>query len=529
MWRQVRLDPPLNTQPFVKGWVFFDAAGQVALPLISAYTTEVMAAEKVTRNTAYLTAAFVGQKLLSFLYFSIIARQVGVEGAGRYFIAVSLTTIWSVFVDLGLANVLVREVAKHQEKAGSLLANVLGLKILFAIGAVIAASLTSWLIGYPPEIRLMIAIASVVMVLDSLHLVFYAVMRGFQNLKYEAIGVVSGQACTIALGSVFIAMRLPLPFLVVALLAGSTWNVIWSSWAMRRYFGVGISFTLEPAIVKFFWSVTIPFALAGIFSRVYSYIDSILLSKIIDVAAVGIYSVAYKICFAFQFLPMAFAAAMYPAMSEYYHADRDKLARLFAATLKYLLVVAAPLALGIAAIARPVVLAVYGEPFLGSVLPLQILMISLIFAYLYWPAGSLLNASDRQAKNTMVMGTTMVVNIILNLLLVPHFEAVGAAMAALAGNATLFFGAFIAARKVTPFDTAAFLSSVLRISASAVAMWAVLWALLPYAHFVLLIPVGVVVYVSMIFVTKGLTLHEMRTFVHILLRKGAVSDIVAQP
>ncbi len=488
-----------------------------------------MAAEQVTRNTAYLTAAFVGQKLLSFLYFSIIARQVGVEGAGRYFIAVSFTTIWSVFVDLGLANVLVREVAKHREKAGTLLANVLGLKVLFAIGSVIAALLTSWLIGYPVETRVMIAIASIVMVLDSIHLVFYAVMRGFQDLKHEAVGVVTGQACTIVAGSLFIVFGLPLPFLVVALLVGSTWNVIWSAWAMRRHFGVGFSLSLDPVIVRFLWSVTVPFALAGIFSRIYSYIDAILLSKIISEAAVGIYSVAYKVAFSFQFLPMAFAAAVYPAMSEYYIADHAKLGRIFTATLQYLLVIAMPLALGVAAIARPFILTVYGEPFLGSILPLQILMLSLVFAFLYWPAGSLLNAADRQAKNTTVMGVTMVVNVVLNLLLVPRLGAVGAAVAALVGNMVLFAGAFAYARNVTPFDGKAFASSAVRIVASALAMWAVLLLLAPFAHFILLVPIGVAVYVGAVFLTGALTVGEMRTLARILLRKGGVSDIVAQP
>jgi O-antigen/teichoic acid export membrane protein len=486
-----------------------------------------MAAEQVTRNTAYLTAAFVGQKLLSFLYFSIIAREVGVDGAGRYFLAVSFTTIWSVFVDLGLANVLVREVAKHREKAGTLLANVLGLKVLFAIASVIGALATSAMLGYAPETRLMIAIACAVMVLDSIHLVFYAVMRGFQNLTYEAIGVVSGQAVTIALGSVFIALKLPLPFLVVALLAGSTWNVVWSAWAMHRYVGVPVRFTLDPVIVRFFWSVTVPFALAGIFSRVYSYIDSILLSKIISETAVGLYGLAYKVAFAFQFLPMAFAAAVYPAMSEYYQKDRERLGRIFAATLQYLLVVAMPLAFGVTAIAKPFVLAAYGEPFLGSVLPLQILMFSLIFAFLYWPAGSLLNASDRQAKNTVVMGVTMVANIVLNLLLVPHLEAVGAAIAALAGNAILFAGAFRYALDVTPFDRAAFLSRAWRITASAAAMWVVITALSPFAHVMLLIPVGAAVYVALVFLTGGLSAREMRALANVLLRRGGVSDIVA--
>lgn len=483
---------------------------------------------KVAKNTVYLTSAFVGQKVLSFLYFTIIARAVGVDGVGRYFIAVSFTTIWSVFVDLGLANVLVREVAKFPEKAQKLFANVLGMKIILAVVSVIGANLTARLLGYPDETRLMIAIASFVMVLDSTHLVLYAVMRGYQDLKYEAIGVVSGQAITITVGGIFLGLGLPLPFLIGALLCGSAWNVVWSAWMLKRKFGVLPLFRLDRSIIRFFWGVTIPFALAGIFSRVYSYIDSIMLSKLISETSVGLYSVAYKIAFAFQFVPMAFAAAIYPAMSEYYVSDRERLGRLFAFSLKYLLALALPLTFGIAILASPIIIAVYGSDFSGSILPLQVLMFSLVFAFLYWPAGSLLNACDRQAKNTLVMGVTMVSNIVLNAILIPRLSATGAAISALLGNMILFAGAFFFAHDLAPWHKRILATASLKILLSSVAMGAVIIALRPVVHFLLLIPVGVVVYVSIMMLTGGITRKEIRGILSIFLRKGrGVSDIVA--
>ncbi|MFC1702922.1 flippase [Patescibacteria group bacterium] len=483
---------------------------------------------KVAKNTAYLTSAFVGQKVLSFVYFTIIARTVGVDGAGRYFIAVSFTTIWSVFVDLGLANVLVREVAKFPEKAQKLFANVLGMKVILAILSVLGANLTARLLGYPGETRLMIMIASAVMVLDSTHLVLYAVMRGYQNLKYEAIGVVSGQAVTITVGGTFLVMGLPLPFLILALLCGSTWNVIWSAWSLKRKFGVLPMFRLDGSVVRFFWSVTIPFALAGIFSRVYSYIDSIMLSKLISETSVGLYSVAYKIAFAFQFVPMAFAAAIYPAMSEYYVMDREKLGRLFAFSLKYLLALAMPLAFGIATLATPIIIAVYGIEFAGSILPLQVLMFSLVFAFLYWPAGSLLNACDRQAKNTLVMGLTMVGNIVLNAILIPRLSATGAAISALFGNMILFVGAFTFAHGLAPWHKRILVTASVKIFLSSVLMGAAILVLRPYVHFLLLIPVGVVVYGGAVLMTGGITRKEMQGIFSTFLRKGrGVSDIVS--
>ncbi|MBI4458142.1 oligosaccharide flippase family protein, partial [Candidatus Uhrbacteria bacterium] len=154
-------------------------------------------AGRVVKNTAYLMSAFVGQKLLSFLYFTVVARTVGVEGTGRYFLAVSFTTMFSILTDIGLSNVLVREVAKVPERANKLLANVLGLKAILAGVSLLAVHSVSRMLGYSEQTLLMITIASLVMVLDSVHLIMYAVMRGFQNLRYEAVGVVSGQVITI--------------------------------------------------------------------------------------------------------------------------------------------------------------------------------------------------------------------------------------------------------------------------------------------------------------------------------------------
>ena len=70
----------------------------------------------ITRNTAFMTMASVGQKIISLVYFTLIARHIGAEDTGKYFFALAFTTVFVVFVDLGLTNVLVREAAKAREK-----------------------------------------------------------------------------------------------------------------------------------------------------------------------------------------------------------------------------------------------------------------------------------------------------------------------------------------------------------------------------------------------------------------------------
>lgn len=484
---------------------------------------------KVAKNTAYLVAAFVGQKILSFVYFMLAARAVGIEGAGQYVAATSFTTIFSVFVDLGLANVLVRETAKDQARAGELLSNVLGIKLILSVATVVATAIVATLLGYDGDVRIMIWIASAVMVLDSIHLVFYAVMRGFQDLRFEAVGVVSGQLVTIVAGGVFIfALQLPLPFLIVALLIGSTWNVVWSLWAITRRFPVSVSFRLDPAIVKFLVGVTVPFALAGIFTRVYSYIDSVMLSRLASNAELGAYGVAYKLTFAFIFLPMSFAAAVYPAMSEYYVSDRKKLGSVFSTSLKYLLLAVAPLTCGIAVLARPLVLAIYGQDFAGAILPLQILIFSLIFAFLYWPAGSLLNACDRQGKNTVILGITMVSNILLNIYLIPRYGAVGAAGAALVGNFVLWAGAMYAVGSLAVYDRVVLLRTAFKITFAATFMALTTHLMSAAAPLLVRIIVGAVTYFVVLVGVGGISVAELRTLTDVFLHRGKkISDIVA--
>ena len=488
-----------------------------------------MSGSKVAKNTAYLITAFIGQKVLAFVYFTIVARSVGVEGAGRYFLAVSFATVFAVFLDLGLTNVLIRETAKRPEDAARLLSATMAVKAVMAGLTVALTNGLAYLMGYPAETRIMVGIASLVMVVDALNLAWYGVMRGLQNLKYEAIGVVSGQAVSLAFGGLFIWLGLPLPWLVVALFLSTAWNWIWAYLNLRRLGIRPLAVSWDRATFRFLWSVTLPFALAGIFARVYSYIDSVMMSKLADETAVGLYGVGYKITFSFQCLAMAFAAAVYPAMSAACAESRERLPGLLTMSLKYLTLIAAPIVIGIFVLAEPLIVAIYGPEFFGAVRPLQVLIFSLIFAFLYWPVGSLLNAADRQAENTAVMGATMVLNVGLNAWLIPALGAAGASWASVAGNCLLFFGALIvSARMVAPLESAKIIGFSWRILSAAAVMGLAVAFLEPFLPLLALIAVGAVAYVSAVFALRAMTWAEAQALVSVMLRRGrGVSDIAS--
>ena len=85
--------------------------------------------QKISRNTSFFLTALIIQKLFSFIYFTFLARHLGADGIGQYFFAISFASLFSVFMDLGLAPVLTREIAKDNQNEQSWFEQIFSLKI----------------------------------------------------------------------------------------------------------------------------------------------------------------------------------------------------------------------------------------------------------------------------------------------------------------------------------------------------------------------------------------------------------------
>ncbi len=377
----------------------------------------------LAQNTLYLTAASVGQKILAFGYFISLARIMQPEATGQYFLALSLTTVFAVIADFGVTPVVIREVAKQPSNTQP----------------VVGAFVSTRALGYPPSFQFLIVFAVFVMLADAISLMFYGALRGLHTLRYESLGVFAGQFITVSIGCLVLFFHPSLPWLMVAILAGSIFNMIFSAFRVVKHAGL---ITLLPQwegkSVRALLKTALPFALAAIFVKVYSYTDTIMLSKFMGDAAVGLYSIAYKFTYAFQFIPMAFIAALYPTLSTLLAEKNEQaLARTFDHAMWYSAIIAAPVVFGIWAIA-PEVVRLAGEDYGHAAPVLAVLIFGLLPIFLDFPIGSLLNAANRQSTKTALMGATMIINVSLNFWLIPERGLMGASIAAVVSFVFLF-------------------------------------------------------------------------------------------
>lgn len=469
----------------------------------------------VAQNTSFLTIASVLQKVISFFYFIFVARMIQVEHTGVYFFAITFTTIFTVVADFGMGPVLTRETARFPDRAQSYFNTVFWTKVLFGVGAYALVVFFSYILRYPQETKLLIYISGLTMFFDNLTTAFNSIFRARKNLIYESATVIISQFTTLVIGTLALLNHWPLVWLIIAYTIPSFLTTVYMSRFLKRVYGITIQFIWNKEVFKIFLATAVPFAMAGIIGRLYAYSDSLLMSKMLTAKELGWWSVPYKITFAFQFIPVALSASVYPVFSSLFLKDKASIGPLFEKSWRYLFAIVFPLALGLMAVAQPVIIHVFGSQYAPSIVPLRLLLGSLIFGFLALITGALLNATNNQKTQTSLITVVLVFNIILNLLLLPRFGIVGAAIAALCSNMLLCFaGLYFSVRSVS-IDMSRIGLYLNQTLWPAVGMALVAYGLSFKLHYILVIAISGALYVALLFATRVLSVEVVK----LVLRK----------
>ncbi|MBI4090912.1 MAG: flippase [Candidatus Komeilibacteria bacterium] len=472
----------------------------------------------IAANTLVYSMALTVQKALSFIYFSFLARSLGADQTGKYFFALSLGGIVAGLLDIGLTPVLTREVAKDTTRAGMIASQIVTLKLII-LGIVGVAAWIFVPYAFPETLtRHLVILGIVIAAMDSFALTFYAVIRAHQNLLYESASAIGFYIIVIALGGIAIWQRMDLRVIISVLLIAGTANMLFAWLILRKRLQVRLGILWNATLLRSIGRAALPFAVAAVFLKIYAYSDTVMIKFFIHDAAVGWYSIPYKLTFAFQFIPLAFVAALYPAFSYYWKHSKEELSAHFVRSSTYLLLIGLPIAGGIAALAPDLITTIYTDAYAPSIVPLMILICSLPLLFLNFPIGSMLNACDRQTRQMTHLGITTVFNVAMNVVLIPRYGVVGAAVASTVSTVFIFILGVYAIQRVIGISLSAFFAEASKLAASAVLMVAALVMLNRYLPwYMTIVPAGLI-YAGGVYALRVVTLRDILSFVTLLKR-----------
>lgn len=396
--------------------------------------------QKIAGNAAWLTIDQILRMGLALVVGVWIARYLGPEQYGWLNYAMALVAMVGSLASLGIGAVVVRELVKVPNETEAWLGTALFLRSVSAgIGFLVCVGV-AWFLPVPADqVRWLIVVVGagmLIQVLDVVDLWFQA--RGESMVSaWVRMGACVGASL---LKVVLIVSEAPLLAFAAAGLVEIGLSVVGWLWAAQRK-GLGVqTWRCErdrmTALMRESW----PLALSGIAIHVQAYVDQLVIGSLLGGEELGQYAAAIRLVSVFAFVPTVVLTVAAPEITRAKRDDdglyRKRLHSLYRLMVGLFVLTAVPLIV----LGPAVVKMLYGMPYAGAAALLPWLALRLFFTNLGVARSAFITNEGlfRFALITSAVGA--VVNVVLNLLLVPSFGASGAIISSMASFAVTILG-----------------------------------------------------------------------------------------
>ena len=400
--------------------------------------------QKAMGNTGWMMGDQVVRKVLGLLIGVLVARHFGPQLYGDFSYAIAVIMIVSPIARLGLDAISIRNMAKNpssrDDVVGTSFVLMTAAGVLAFLVAVIAifavrpeSHLVQWLVG-------ILAFGCIIQA-------FMAIEFWFESQMQWKYTVYAKTSAFLLLSLVKIGLLLLDAPLIAFAWAGLAETVLGSLGLLVVYRRQGFTvkaWRFSKKTARALLGDSWPLVLSALLTMIYLRIDQVMIGSMVGSTELGIYSVAVHLSEVWVFIPMVVISAVFPAFVEVerdneplFYAHLQKLYRMMAF---YGYLVAIPVAF----FAREIVLFLFSAAYEGAAPLTAVLVWAMLFTSLGTVRNILVVAKNWTRVNLMSIALGGLLNILLNLFLIPVYGAMGAVVATLvsywfAVHGTCFF------------------------------------------------------------------------------------------
>ena len=349
---------------------------------------------------------------------------------GAFTLALGLVGILQLVTDFGFQGVVVREISQSVDRTASLVSNLLYLR--FAAGFVAYGLLVALVFVLPltDAERSASLIAGVILMVTSLEALTVALQRDIRTTPI-AVGSVVSAVLFLAGALILISMGASLEAILWARTGATLLGLLVPTVVVIRSYR--LDWRVRPEAWLALSRVAIPIGVAFAMNYVYYRIDIVFLAALSPSDDVGQYGVAYRVIDSLMMVPGMILFVLRPVMAQSYSAGIDVLRRRYDRALYAMMVPAALLAVIGAFTAWRVLPAVPGlGDYKGAGVALSILLPAFSFIFVAHLVQTTVVSTHLQVKLIGVSVLALAINVVLNLILIPPFSYIGAAVSTLA-------------------------------------------------------------------------------------------------
>lgn len=377
-------------------------------------------------NTSWMMSERVARIFVAFFVGVYVARYLGPERFGLLSYALSFIALFSAVATLGLDQIIIRSLVQNLETKKNILGTAFLLKIAGSLSLLVIIYIVMQLSTGDNRTMPLIMILALAYLFQSFNVIDY---------YFESQVIAKFSSC-----AKFSAMF------------GSSMLKVWLIWIQAPLLWFAWAFVLENALIAIFLIIfynvkklriyrwrfkkklafdflhdSWPLILSSLAIMVYMRIDQVMIKELLDSKSVGNYAAAVKISEAFYFIPLAINSSLFPAIIKLKQDDK----RLYLSRLQKLYDLMTWLGISIALpttiFADYLISFLFGEQFLSAAGVLKIHIWACVFVFLGNACAKWFLAENLHKYFLYRTLSGAILNVILNLALIPEFGITGAA------------------------------------------------------------------------------------------------------
>lgn len=388
----------------------------------------------LVRNSTWSLVAQAASIGFGALVAVVAVRVLTVSQWGDYSTALALASLLVVFAELGVATVVLRRMSAEGVDHVEVLGAARGAVVLSGTVTALLLIPTAVVLGFSDHVLVVLVPATVLCLVQPWVALLRSVFTAWRTMASTAVLLVVQASLTALVTLALLAWGVRSLAPMLGLVVGYSASAVLGTHMVRRRFGVRTR-TVWGRRALDVLRVSVPIAGVGLIAVVYAHVDVIMLSRLAGTSEVAYYTVPYSIVRMAWLAPSLIASAFFPLLMRLQVDAPTEARNAFLLMVRIFFVLSVPVALFLSVSSPTLLATLFGNAYGGKsadVLAIMAWTCVLGFQnYILW-AAVLAVHRERDVLAWQVAG--LIVNVALNVVLIPEFGAVGAAIALLVSD-----------------------------------------------------------------------------------------------
>jgi O-antigen/teichoic acid export membrane protein len=386
--------------------------------------------QTILKNTFWLFLSETTGRLLKMGLIIYAARVLGSTGWGIFSYAISISSLLMIFADIGISDLVLREVTQKKQGHRTFISTALLLKMIILATSTFLVIFISPFISHIPQAHTLFFIVALILFFDSMRELGLSINRASEKMERDMLVKTVTNATIFVLGVILLKIKLAPESIAIAYALGSAIGFITIAIIIKKDLKALIS-NVDTKIFKLIIKTTWPFVFITLVGTIMGNIDIYMLGIWRNAGEIGLYASVQRIQQFIIIIPSTIAVAVFPLMSRLANTDIKQFRVILEKTLSLIMLAGLPISLGGIILANQFVPLIFGQDYLGAIPIMRVLMLMLLSSFPLVLLSNAIFAHNKQKELAPAYSLGIFANILFNLLLIPKFGAVGSAMATL--------------------------------------------------------------------------------------------------